>query len=57
MTMDGDKTVSVGFEKRDKVRLQHVFLDEPMSIRWSLAYSDQKAGGNPLAREGTFDCN
>lgn len=57
VTMDIDKTVTASFEKRAKLSVEMVLQDSPMSIRWSLAFSPQKAGGNPTTRGGTFDCN
>ncbi len=57
VTMDRDRTVTASFERRAKLSVEMVLQDFPMSIRWSLAFSPQKAGGNPTTRGGTFDCN
>ncbi len=57
LTMDGEKSVLVGFERRAKLFVEMVLLESPMSVRWSLSYSTQKSGGNPTLIGGTFDCN
>jgi hypothetical protein len=57
LLMDGDKQVTVEFESRAMLTVSHQSPDQ-MSIRWELDYqpADQKGGGNPLTRRGTFDC-
>lgn len=58
LTMDADKNVTVGFERRAKLTIDQLTLQPgDYSIRWNLAYSAQKAGGNPTTRAGTFDCS
>ena len=56
ITMNASQTVLVTFERRVRVRIFQN-LSDPMSIRWEVAMSLQSAGGNPLTRAGTFDCN
>jgi hypothetical protein len=59
VTNDDDKSlyiVNVTFEQRARLRVNQV-SSNPLSTRWSVAMSPQLAGGNPLTRAGTFDCN
>jgi hypothetical protein len=56
LSMTSNKTVHVDFEHRKRLQVVHTGTD-PMFVRWSVGMSAQKAGGNPLTRAGTFDCN
>ncbi len=50
LLMDGDKVVTVTFERRAQLRVTHQLAGAiPLGFAWSLGATDQKSGGNPLA--------
>jgi len=54
--MNTHQTVEVGFERRVRARILQNSSD-PVSMPWAITMSAQKGGGNPLMRQGTYDCN